>query len=730
MEEREQTDLEAKRLSIFTFSPEDDNFIVNLSSSPLQSIGLQQSEYQKESISLELFETMDGQEGKDICHRNEEDDNFPELCESMQPERTKWKRNPKSRNSLAWNSAFFTDAGVLDPEELSSMIKGTEKCEVLDPEELSSMITGTEKGEVLDLDEFSSMIKETEQGEKHLLSGNNEDVEQSIDSISTFESDDLILEQLEAEVFEDIRASIVRSSKVLNVMISSCKSASPKAVDEATSALKKADCTSKNVLVPKVAPKRTIKAQTYGMPKSQQKQTGGVQSSGKMVTKENSQVTQAMTRTLDSKSFLARPRKLSSKVNSVSAAIAKGTSMGANHVKSDHVNAKISTVTVAGKEARVSKFSAANNAHKVAVASRSSSDSTASTSSDKTGKSTFPATRRKVESRPVDQSSSGSSIKTTSKIALKNEISSRNSAVGAYVMSSKMSPGFSPASSISEWSSTSSSSSSINKRSNASRTSLDTSRSMDSDNPSLDLTNSSSHYQTSDKSVPKTTLFNENIRKPSRLNGTLSQPSYMKPSGLRMPSPKIGFFDRVKPGCTPNRSMQSHSNGSAALTAKIGANVRTNIKPKIAKLPPAKTLKRAEGDTETVPSHASLKDKLPAPVNMSGSPGDIEYYSSPSQEVHHERSGGCNLHPKDVAVEGHEITKHVEDAGLIPVDHGDQGLMKSEMSRDIYLKPDLNDTKIIAVEGERCDSVSKNTETVRSEVAPSTPFGGKTCGSR
>nr|GLL24862.1 probable serine/threonine-protein kinase dyrk2 [Ipomoea trifida] len=722
MEQREQTDLEAKRLSIFTFSSEDDNFIVNLSSSPLQSIGLQQSEYQKESISLELFETMDGQEGKGICHRNEEDDIFPELCEPMEPERTKWKKNPKSRKSLAWNSAFFTDAGVLDPEELSSMIKGAEKCEVLDPEELPSMIKGTEKGEVLDIEELSSMFKETELGEKCLLSGNNEDVEQSIDSISTFEGDDLILEQLEAEVFEDIRASIVRSSKVLNVMFSSSKKTSPKAVDEATSALKKADCTSKNMLVPKVTPKRTIKAQTYGMSKSQQKQTGGVQSSGKMVTKENSQVTQAITRTLDSKSLLARPQKLSSKVNSVSAAIAKGSSMAANHVKSDHVNAKISTVTVAGKEARVSKFSAANNAHKVfpkPVASRSSSDSTASTSSDKTGKSTFPATRRKAESRPVDQPSSGSSIKTTSKIALKNEISSRNSAVGAYVMSSKMSPGFSPASSISEWSSTSSSSSSINKRSNGSRTSLDTSRSMDSDNPPLDLTNSSSHYQTSDKSVPKTKLLNENISTPSRLNGILSRPSYMKPSGLRMPSPKIGFFDRVKSDCSPNGSMQSHSNGSAALTAKIGANVRTNIKTKTAKLPPAKTFTRAEHDTEMVPSHIYFKDKSPAPVNISGSPGDIEYYSSPSQEVRHEMSRGCNLHPKDVAVEGPERTKHVADAGLIPVDHGDQGLMKSEMSRDVYLKPNSNDTKIIAVEGNCCDS----------EVAPSTPFGGKTCGS-
>lgn len=175
--------------------------------------------------------------------------------------------------------------------------------------------------------------------------------------------------------------------------------------------------------------------------------------------------------------------------------------------------------------------------------------------------------------------------------------------------------------------------------------------------------------------------------------------------------------------------MQSHSNGRVALTTKIGANVRTNTKTKTAKLPPAKTLTRAECDTEKVPSHISLKDKLPAPVNNNGTPGDIEYSPSSSQEVHHEMSGDSNIYPKDVAVEGPEITKHVADAGLIPVDHGDQGLMKNEMSTDINLKPILNDMKIIAFECNSLDSVSKNTETVRSELAPSTPFGDKTCGS-
>lgn len=225
-------------------------------------------------------------------------------------------------------------------------------------------------------------------------------------------------------------------------------------------------------------------------------------------------------------------------------------------------------LTVAGKGAHTSKVFDSSNACKALPkpalsskassmrfsaaskmqSSRSSSDSTGSTLSDKAGKPNLPMARRKLVSKPVSQTSSASMLKTPSKTALKNRVSSGNSAISAYLMSSKINSSISPASSISEWSSASASSSScsiINERSNKSRISFDTSSciSLESDASTLDFTNSSSN-QISEKLNPGTASPKENTRKASTQSDTASLPP-MKPSGLRMPSPKIGFFDGV-----------------------------------------------------------------------------------------------------------------------------------------------------------------------------------------
>ncbi|KAL9258900.1 hypothetical protein AKJ16_DCAP00679 [Drosera capensis] len=86
------------------------------------------------------------------------------------------------RKSLAWDSAFFTSAGVLDPDELSSMIEGSE----------------------------------VDRRQKLTLPRILEDISKSTDSVCSFESDSLTLESLEADLFCDVRASIQRSSKVSN----------------------------------------------------------------------------------------------------------------------------------------------------------------------------------------------------------------------------------------------------------------------------------------------------------------------------------------------------------------------------------------------------------------------------------------------------------------------------------------------------------------------------------
>lgn len=69
---------------------------------------------------------------------------------------------------------------------------------------------------VLEPDELSSIIEGVEKGENHTLPGIQEEVHRSADSISTLESDCLTLESLEVDLFEDVRASIQKSSKVSN----------------------------------------------------------------------------------------------------------------------------------------------------------------------------------------------------------------------------------------------------------------------------------------------------------------------------------------------------------------------------------------------------------------------------------------------------------------------------------------------------------------------------------
>lgn len=81
---------------------------------------------------------------------------------------------------------------------------------------------------VLDADELSTMIDGGGKGLKHQLPGIEEEVYRSMDSISTLASDNLSLECLEAELFDDIRASIQKSNTASNLNNSSSKVSSGK----------------------------------------------------------------------------------------------------------------------------------------------------------------------------------------------------------------------------------------------------------------------------------------------------------------------------------------------------------------------------------------------------------------------------------------------------------------------------------------------------------------------
>lgn len=220
-------------------------------------------------------------------------------------------------------------------------------------------------------------------------------------------------------------------------------------------------------------------------------------------------------------------------------------------------------LTVAGKGVQASKVPLTNGARRVlpkpapsvkssslglskstkSESARSSlSDSSGSVSSECTIKSLLATARRKVGDGTRNPSSS-STLKTPLKAALRNRTTG-NPALSAYVVSSSISP----ASSVSEWSSASSTcSSTIIQRCNKSRTSIDINscRSLDNEILPSDLGDQLNNQGSDAPENGRVALRDEISRKSSTGTGALSKPGSMKPSGLRMPSPKIGFFDGV-----------------------------------------------------------------------------------------------------------------------------------------------------------------------------------------
>uniref|UniRef100_A0A1J3EQU3 Uncharacterized protein n=3 Tax=Noccaea caerulescens TaxID=107243 RepID=A0A1J3EQU3_NOCCA len=94
--------------------------------------------------------------------------------ESPEPQKMMMKYN--LRKSLAWDKAFFTNAGVLDQDELSNMIESNHM------------------------------------GERKTLPSIQEDVNRSTESISTLQSDCTVETSQDFVLFEDVRASIQRSA--------------------------------------------------------------------------------------------------------------------------------------------------------------------------------------------------------------------------------------------------------------------------------------------------------------------------------------------------------------------------------------------------------------------------------------------------------------------------------------------------------------------------------------
>ncbi|KAE8099532.1 hypothetical protein FH972_017508 [Carpinus fangiana] len=551
--------LQARRLSLIDVSSEDDSLLTS------DSLDHPSSENQ-EHRHVELSEAVDSNILEDTAGTFEHREFLLQPSESVEPEVTRRNAKYNLRKSLAWDSAFFTSAGVLDSDELSSIIEGVEK------------------------------------GENHTLPGIQEEVHRSADSISTLESDCLTLESLEADLFEDVRASIQKSSKVSNAANARNNTGSGVTETQSVGSSKKVDLASRSKIKSKPA---SIKPNV------------GLQGPRK-TTKQVSvcpQVSQSFATRGEPTPSLAKRPKVPFKDRPSSTTLSKRASLSDKHVKMGKDN----ETNASGKGAPVSRIPASGGSRNIvprpAASSKSSSfgsstatktqptmpssiDSSGSASSDNVSKSLLHSTKRKIESRTGQPPSFGSTCKTPSRTASRNKAQSSSSHLSNFLTSvSKLTPSTSPASSISEWSSESSlSSSTVKQRSNSSRASLDTAscRRDSVDSNATHVSDSQKHCNEQGSvrhETQLTGLLGQCVKKPSTGTGTLPHPASMRPSGLRLPSPKIGFFDGVKSvGRTPPGSVPTHPVVPSGLP-KIGAgNVTPGVgKAKIGKLQPART---------------------------------------------------------------------------------------------------------------------------------------------
>ncbi|KAK3016650.1 hypothetical protein RJ639_006745 [Escallonia herrerae] len=603
---------ESNDLSLIDFSSENDSLIATASTPSTVAGGVgvgvgvrdcQSSETHYEASRFDFLSATNAERVVDMDNSNVQKEELPQLLETSEPVKARKTGKFNLRKSLAWDSAFFTSSGVLDPEELSSMMEGAEN------------------------------------GINHHLPRIEEDACRSTDSISTLASDNLTLQNLEAELFEDIRASIQKSSK----------------------ASKKADLASRS------------KAKQNP---SSSKQTNGMQGYGKTSKQGDSgpQVTKASGSKGHQASKmpgLAGPRRAVPK----SALSSKSSPSGSS------------------------------GATKTQLTRSSSSDSSGSGSGN-IGKSPSISARRKIDTRTANPRLSCSIPKTPSKSASRIKTSSQTNGS----MLTKLSSSISPASSVSEWSLESSSSSSVSNVNQTSkpRSSLDTGfcKSLDSDaQVVLGLPTNSTDHLLHGYENEGTTLPSQYTKRAFLQTGTLSRPPSSKPTGLRMPSPKIGFFDGAKSVVRPpNGGMQSQSRLSTAFPKSGVAScspIGSSNKSKFGKTAPVTTV-TLTGNTKL----GSQKSASPKPFREpSGSSRGVK--SCPSIPLAQDEMNGVDIKAEDIGRNGHDRAQHITE-GLDAERNTNIGVLESKMSSSKQESADLKEINLASANETFSDSKSDN----------------------
>ncbi|OMO81110.1 hypothetical protein COLO4_23753 [Corchorus olitorius] len=490
------------------------------------------------------------------------------------------------RKSFAWDSAFFTSPGVLDPEELFETLNfhegdnGVCNFELKEANALpsSESLAATRIGDciarrslawdsafftcegVLDQDELSKVNKGYKKSEMqtNILPGIEEEFWKSADSNSTIDSD-YSLASLEFDLFDDMRASMQPYNKASDLVNSSSKFQSQTGLPKPNSS-KRSDITSKFQIKP--APRRQT-ISMHGVAKMAKQAIHPLQAQlfKKHATQNGEQ------------NISSSVKPEFGQANPLPTAITKRASLGANHLKMDTKVRKAASGKIMSKKPCFDDSgsvvpspspSSEKAPSRLRIGTRTSARSGCprSVTIDKSPKQL----RRKNDLLACD---------TSSRTPSRSLTRGRNELLDSHQPSPLPSTPNSSCTSLSSsndcWSSESTSRNHV------------TSNSSDSENHSSDqpfVRNQSKKTRLAYGGSPLPTALSREI----------------KPSGLRMPSPKIGFFDveNSRP-LTPNGGLKFHSGMQGSSKTRSGVHYPngTSNKTRNGKLQPPRMSTRS-----------------------------------------------------------------------------------------------------------------------------------------
>ncbi|CAH8268474.1 unnamed protein product [Arabidopsis lyrata] len=527
--ETKKSEVEADGLGLIDVASEDDSLLFSSFPDPTS---YEFSEADKDENCLKDDKDLNFMRDTQYCDDEilvssiEEKEEVLQPHESPEPEKVMRKGKYNLRKSLAWDNEFFTSA------------------------------------------ELSSMIENNHKSGKKALPTILEDIDRSTESISTFQSDCTVENSQEFVLFEDVRASIQRSAKTSDA-------ATPGKNNELRATEVAMTPTSSTVDIiasqektkPKASPKcRSIRAQGLGKATKQPVASRGLSTS------------------------ISKPPNGLSKVRPLSTTSTNRASLDISKTKQEN-NSKFP----AGKEPLCPRISISRRTKPVlpkpglplksslrsSVASKnemtsscSSLESCASASSSASQKPSIDSIKKKSDSSSRLASQPLANRSTSRGIMGQPRIPPQPT---NKTFKSKLSSSVPTAGSISECSSESSRASETSKMANGNQKTVSREKGPANANTVQTV---KPLKNSKDASVVQADA-KEGTKRVSAINGGLVPSASTKPSGLRVPSPKIGFFDGARHGSSSSASKKSGKSQPARSQIQESSNSKTKASSKL-----------------------------------------------------------------------------------------------------------------------------------------------------